>query len=164
MKRIVLVRHAKSVPYGYENDYERDLQARGREDALLVSSDVEKREVFPDAIVSSPAKRALETALIYANALGYDTGKIRTDQTIYDGLTTAEFLEIIHSLPNEVNTVFFFGHNPDIHYFVHNLLSSYDWDMPTCATVAIDFPVNGWKEVQPRSGTMAFRLIPKMLR
>ena len=37
MKRVVIVRHAKSVPYGYEDDFNRYLTERGEKDAAKIS-------------------------------------------------------------------------------------------------------------------------------
>ena len=63
MKRVIIVRHAKSVPYGYDDDFNRDLKyPRGFSDAAKVSGEFRKQQVFPDLIISSPAKRALKTA------------------------------------------------------------------------------------------------------
>ncbi len=38
MKRVIIVRHAKSVPYGYDDDFHRDLTDRGIHDAEKISS------------------------------------------------------------------------------------------------------------------------------
>jgi phosphohistidine phosphatase len=48
--------------------------------------------------------------------------------------------------------------------FTGNLLKSYHDDMPTCATVGIDFQVGSWKQVEARTGENAFRLTPKMFK
>jgi phosphohistidine phosphatase len=66
MKRVVLVRHAKAVAYGYEDDFNRDLRDSGVIDAQRVSNELKARGVFPDKIISSPALRALKTARIFA--------------------------------------------------------------------------------------------------
>ncbi|MGM0619761.1 MAG: SixA phosphatase family protein [Bacteroidota bacterium] len=164
MKRVVIVRHAKAVPYGYDDDFSRDLRDRGKNDAKLVSDELKKQEIKPDAMISSPAKRALKTARIFAGQLGFKEKNIREVPEIYDGLTTSEFVELINELPDDSETVFFFGHNPGFHYFTANLLKHYNEDMPTCATVGIDFDVESWKEVKARTGRQAFRLIPKMFK
>ena len=164
MKRVVIVRHGKSVPYGYEDDFNRDLRDRGRNDAKLVSQELKKQGVFPDEMISSPAKRAIKTAQIFADNLGFEENRIVEIEDIYDGLTTNEFLGIIQKLPDDVETVFFFGHNPGFYYFVANLLSEFYGDMPTTSTVGIDFDVNTWQEVATRSGKRAFHLIPKMFK
>jgi len=164
MKRVVIVRHAKAVPYGYDDDFNRDLRDRGKNDAALVSKELKKKGIVPGLMISSPAKRALKTARIFAENLEYEKNQIRENKNIYDGLTTSEFLELIQSLPEETETAFFFGHNPGFYYFVSNLLKHYNQDMPTCCTVAIDFNVESWKKVEARTGEIAARLTPKMLK
>lgn len=164
MKRVVIVRHGKAVPYGYEDDFNRDLRDRGKSDAALVSQELKSRNVVPDLIISSPAKRAIKTARIFANNLGYPQSSILQEQDIYDGLTTNEFIEIIRDLSEEIETVFFFGHNPGFYYYVANLLKEFRSDMPTTSTVGIDFDVQNWTEVEARSGDMAFHLMPRLLK
>lgn len=162
MKRVVIVRHGKSVSYGYEDDFNRDLSDRGKKDAKKISTELSDRGIKADAIISSPAKRALKTARIFAETLNFERNKITEVQDIYDGLTTSEFLELIRELPENTNTVFFFGHNPGFHYFAGNLMSDFLSDMPTCSTVGIDFQANTWQEIEARSGIKAFHFIPKM--
>ncbi len=164
MKRVVIVRHAKSVHYGYDDDFSRDLADRGKKDAKLVSSELREREIFPEIMISSPAKRALKTARIFAENLNYERSKIKEVEDIYDGLTTTEFITLIHETPEEADTAFFFGHNPGFQYFVANLLKDFYGDMPTCSTVGIDFNVDSWKDISARTGNLAFHFIPKMLK
>ena len=164
MKRIFIVRHAKSVPYGYDDDFNRDLRERGKKDARMVSKELLKKGIMADAMISSPAVRAIKTARIFAENMGFKKKNIQEMEEIYEGLTTSEFLDIIKKLPDRLRTVFFFGHNPEFHYFTSYLLKSYNNEMPTCATIGIDFSVNKWQEVEARSGAQAIRIIPKMLK
>jgi len=164
MKRVVIVRHAKSVPYGYEDDFNRDLSNRGKNDAKLVSSELEKKGITPDVMVSSPAKRAIKTARIFAENLNFDKKSIIQNEDIYDGQTTSEFLEMIQGLPENAETAFFFGHNPGFHYFTSNLLKHFGGDMPTCSTVGIDFDADSWKNVEARTGQKAFHIVPRMFK
>jgi len=164
MKRVVIVRHAKAVPYGYEDDFNRDLTDRGKNDAALVSSELKNKGIEPGLFVSSPAKRAIKTARIFAGNLEYARNRIIENEKIYDGLTTSEFVELIHSLPDDAQTVFFFGHNPGFHFFVNNLLKKMVSELPTCATIGIDFDTASWKKVEARTGDLAFRITPKMLK
>jgi phosphohistidine phosphatase len=164
MKRIVIVRHGKAVPYGYEDDFNRDLRERGVNDAGLVSHELNKQNIFADLMISSPAKRAIKTARVFAENLKYPEKNIVEMEDIYDGLTTGEFVEVIQQLPQDADTVFFFGHNPGFYYFVANLLPEFYGDMPTTSTVGIDFEVNTWQEVETRSGKLAFHLVPRMFK
>jgi len=163
MKQVVIVRHAKAVPYGYENDFERDLTDRGENDADKLGKEMKRKGIQPDVIISSPAKRALKTARIFAESLGFEKNRIQEIQNIYEGLTTAEFLHLIHQLPESAETAFFFGHNPGFHYFVSNLLKNFTGDMPTCSTVVIRFEVDSWQKVEARAGSLVFQLVPRML-
>lgn len=164
MKRVVIVRHAKSIPYGYDNDFNRDLSDRGKNDAKLISQELKRKGVVPDAMISSPAKRAIKTARIFAENLGFNRKDILEAEVIYNGQTTSEFLEMIQKLPEETETVFIFGHNPGFHYFVSNLLKNFDGDMPTCSTVGVDFNVDTWKNTEARTGQKAFHLVPRMFK
>ncbi len=164
MKRVVIVRHGKSVPYGYEDDFNRDLRERGKKDAEKISSELQQQGIKADTIISSPAKRAIKTARIFAENLNFNKKDILQIEDIYDGLTTSEFLELIHNLPEESETAFFFGHNPGFYYFVNNLLNRFDGDMPTCSTVAIDFEIDSWSEIKARTGNLAFQLVPRMFK
>jgi phosphohistidine phosphatase len=164
MKRVVIVRHGKAVPYGYEDDFTRDLRDRGKDDAKLVSQELKKRGIYPDKMISSPAKRAIKTARIFAENLDYEKGNIIELEEIYEGMSTDEFLGMIQQLAVDDHTVFFFGHNPGFYYFVSNLLTEFYSDMPTTSTVGIDFEVNTWHEVETRSGKLAFHLVPKMFK
>lgn len=164
MKQVVIVRHGKAVPYGYEDDFTRDLRERGKKDAKLISDELKKRSIKPDKIISSPAKRAFKTAMIFAENLDFRRQDIITVEDIYDGLTTDDFLELIKTLPPEANTVFFFGHNPGFYYYVCNLLDEFYNDMPTTSTVGINFDIKNWEDVEARSGKLAFHLVPRMFK
>lgn len=164
MKRVVIVRHGKAVPYGYDDDYNRDLRPRGKSDAKLICNELERRNIVPELMISSPAKRALKTARYFAENLGYDPLLIQEEQDIYNGLTTQQFIDLIHELPENANNVFFFGHNPGFYYFVANLLKSFNSDMPTTSTVGIDFQVENWKDIEARKGDLAFHLVPRMFK
>ena len=80
MKTLFLIRHAKSswddtaLP-----DKDRPLGDRGRRDAPKMGKRLAKRDVKPDLILSSPARRALTTAEIVAKKLDYKLKDIVVD-------------------------------------------------------------------------------------
>ena len=66
MKTVLFVRHGKSS-WDYEvNDRDRPLKERGVNDAYAVSSEFKKMEIAVDFVYSSPANRALHTAVIFS--------------------------------------------------------------------------------------------------
>jgi len=95
--------------------------------------------------------------------LGYDLKTIRQEEDFYEAATTQGFLDVIQQLPEEVQTVFIFGHNPPISYLVYNLVKSFNGEMPTCSTVGINFPVDKWSEVASHGGKVDFQYVPKSM-
>ena len=164
MKRVILVRHAKSVPYGYDDDFNRNLTEKGETDAEKISSELNIFGIKPDIMVSSPALRAIKTARIFAENLNFNKNNIQKVSEIYYGLSTSEFIELIQELPDTASTVCIFGHNPGFYSYANNLLEYFNGEMPTCSTVGIDFHVDSWKKVSARTGSKAFHLVPKMVR
>ncbi|WP_163717989.1 SixA phosphatase family protein [Mangrovibacterium lignilyticum] len=164
MKRVVIVRHAKATPYGYEDDFNRKLRTSGREDAETVSQKLKALGFSPDLFISSPAKRAYSTAKIYARTFEYEKDNIQKEEELYDGLTTQDFIDMLQLLPDKIETVFVFGHNPTIHYLINNLVRSFNSDTPTCSTAVIEFKVDTWKNIASREGDLAFHLKPKAYR
>ena len=163
MKRVIIVRHAKSVQYGYDDDFNRDLTDRGINDAEKISSRLKEMGLAPDFVIASPATRTMHTANIFCNNLGYDTKSIRQEPAFYGEITTQGFIDYIQQLPENIETVFIFGHNPAVYYLVYNLVKYFNADMPTCSTVAIDFQVDKWNEVNALGGKVAFQLVPKSM-
>ncbi len=164
MKRIILVRHAKSISYGYDQDFERTITDRGEEDAQAISQELKKLNIHPDLIIASPAVRTSQTAWIYADALGYDKKMIRFEKKLFSGKTSENFLAMLQELEDEKETVIVFGHNPTIYYYMNYLMRHFTDDVPTCSTVGIDFDVDSWSKLRSGQGEMAFRFIPDMFR
>ena len=162
MKRVILVRHAKSVSHGYDQDYDRILAERGEEDAHTISLELQKMGIHPDLIIASPAVRTTQTARIYAETLGYPFKSILFEKKLYSGKTSENFLALLKELEDEKETVIVFGHNPTIYYYMHFLIHNFNDDVPTCSTVGIDFEVDSWSKLNERGGKMVFRFIPDM--
>ena len=83
MKTLVLVRHGKSSWESFVSDFERPLIQRGVEDISLVAKN--SISILPThfSIWSSTAKRASETALIFAKNIYFPSNKIIFKQELY---------------------------------------------------------------------------------
>jgi bisphosphoglycerate-dependent phosphoglycerate mutase len=105
MKTLFLIRHAKSswddtaLP-----DKDRPLNDRGKRDAPKMGKRLAKRDVKPDLILSSPAKRALTTAEIIAKKLDYKLKDIVVDDRLYAG-AVHDLLNVIHKLGDKPKRV-----------------------------------------------------------
>ena len=143
MKTLFLVRHAKSsrdepaLP-----DKERPLNDRGKRDAPKMGERLAKRDVAPDLILSSPAKRALKTAQIIAKKLDYKVADIVVDERLY-ATGADELLRVIRKLGAKPKTVMLFGHNPELTELAHRL-SNKITRLPTCAVAEFTFDAKSW--------------------
>ncbi len=164
MKRLILVRHAKTISHGYDQDFDRTLTERGEEDALKISLELRKMEINPDLLIASPAVRTSQTAGIYAKNLDYSASSILFKKKLYSGMTAENLLAMLQEMEDEKETIIVFGHNPTIYYYMHFLMNEFTRDVPTCATVGIDFDVDSWSKLREHGGKMAFMFIPDMFR
>jgi phosphohistidine phosphatase len=146
MKRtIVFIRHAKTKPAGlFQSDFDRVLTERGEQDAPAIGARLKLQGLQPDLIVSSPAKRAVQTARKIAKATNFDTGNINWEDRLYHA--APKVLEtVISSIPDTVNTLFIVGHNPGITEFVNDLSPLFRFDnMPTCGVIAARLEADEW--------------------
>jgi phosphohistidine phosphatase len=83
--RLMLMRHAKSDRSDPgARDFDRPLTKRGREAVVPMAKWLRKKGFVPGRILSSPAVRARETALLLARELDIDDSDIQWEQAIYD--------------------------------------------------------------------------------
>ena len=146
MKTLILVRHAKSsrddpsLP-----DRDRPLDDRGRLDAPKMGKRLARRGVKPELLLTSPALRALTTAQLVAEELGYKRKDIVVDDRLYAG-SSDDLLDVIRALDKKLDCVMLVGHNPEFTDLA-NRLSSEIIDMPTGAVAEFDFETKAWSDV-----------------
>ena len=161
MKTLYLIRHAKSSWKNLDiQDIQRPLKKRGKKDASLMVQSLIKKNIKPDIIITSPAKRAIETAKILAGGLNYPVRKIvRESSLYYDGAT--EFLELIHNIDNSLNHVFLICHNPELTDYANYFSNQKVDNISTCGIYCLEFDIKSWKEVSANSGKLVFFDYPK---
>lgn len=159
MKTILLNRHAKSDWNNIDlTDFERPLNNRGERDAPEMAERLLEKNIKIDKIITSPAIRAISTARVFAEKL--EINEIQEEKDIYhSGEITIK--KLVNELPDNINTVLFFGHNPDFtslaRYFSGELFAN----VPTCGIVCIDFDINTWKKIHQKNGKVRFFDFPK---
>ncbi|HEY0029451.1 MAG TPA: histidine phosphatase family protein [Bacteroidia bacterium] len=144
MKTLYLIRHAKS-DWAIANlpDIDRPLNERGYTDAHKMSLVLKAKKVSPDLIISSPAIRAISTALIFSRNLEVDPLAISVVKDLYN-TNPKEYLKTIRSVENKHNTVFIFGHNPIITNSVNSMITSFTKEMSTCSIAGIQCDTEKW--------------------
>lgn len=161
MKTLYLIRHAKSDwSIGHLSDIDRPLNERGYGDAHKMSLVLKEKKIVPDLIISSPAVRAISTALIFCRALDYDPKSILINKQLYD-TSVKEYIQAISKIDNKHQTVFLFGHNPTITNTANSLTNALAEEMPTCAIVGVLSDVKEWDVFSKNTNTLSLFDVPK---
>ncbi|NJN25640.1 MAG: histidine phosphatase family protein [Cyclobacteriaceae bacterium] len=163
MKKIFVVRHAKSSWDEPElEDFDRPLNKRGKKSAPEMGKRMQQRGIAPDLLISSPAKRAFATAKLIARELSISPEKIQKEPRFYEA-TIPDFVGVLQSLSDEVNTVMIFSHNPGLTDLVNYLSDAGIFNVPTCGIAEIDLDIAGWKELDKRKGRLVLFDYPKWI-
>ena len=160
MKTWVMVRHAKSSWELNLLDRERPLADRGVKDAILVGQELNRHNLHIDQVFSSPAKRALDTALLMVSELGLSTHNIQIEDDLYD-FVGEQSLSFVLSLPNDFHTIMTFGHNHACTHLAQSLGNCTEANIPTATAVIFHFDVSLWSDIQQCNCTS---IRPKTLR
>lgn len=161
MKKLFIVRHAKSDQSFFGNDFERPLNERGKNDAPAMAKRLQEKKIQIDALVCSPAVRAKKTAELFAENLKLPKGEIIFVSALYHAAPEA-FYEVIAALPDSLNSVAIFSHNPGITYFVNSLKTKTQVDnMPTCAVFAVQTDITHWSGFLKAEKKLLFFDYPK---
>ena len=161
MRILYLTRHAKSSwDDPRMDDFDRPLNERGERDAPYMARVFKDRGEPVDLLVSSPARRAITTARTFAQALGVEEAGIQQERAIYLAPVNT-LLQVVTKLPDTHKRVMLFGHNPGFSELVERLSDAGVGELPTCATVRIDLPVDSWREASAGLGTLVWLDHPK---
>ncbi len=161
LKQLFVIRHGKSDWSGLgQLDFERPLNARGLRDAPLMAQFLKKQSILPDLIVSSPANRALTTAQLFAKEYGIAETDILAIPSIYE-CVVADLYAAIHQLPDSLETVFLFAHNPSLTYFANELTETYIPNIPTCGVVQIKAVAPSWQRFNHVTAKVEAQWFPK---
>jgi phosphohistidine phosphatase len=111
---LYLLRHGYAEPFGEEGrcDEDRALTPIGRELLLRAAPEMRRRGVSPGVILSSPFRRARETAELLLSALSPPRGLLIVE-VLASGVPPESLLEVVGS--HEAHgPVLLVGHNPEI--------------------------------------------------
>jgi phosphohistidine phosphatase len=163
MKRLILVRHAKS---SWKNaalaDSDRPLNGRGKRDAPRMGLFLAEHGIVPDIILASPARRARKTASLLAGEISGAAGRILIDPALYEA-SVGVLLERVRALDETWQQVMLVGHNPGLTDFA-NLLTAIGVDnLPTCSVLVADLDSALWRETSPGCGRAVLYVVPKEL-
>ena len=161
MKTLILIRHAKSSwDVAGQSDSERPLNERGKNDAPEMAKRLKERGIKVDLFVSSPAKRARQTAKLFAEEYGVKKDEILLIENLYMA-TQPGFIDSVSQLDDKFDVAALFSHNPGITEFASSLTNVRVDDMPTCAMFALQIETDKWKDFQEAEMKFLFFDYPK---
>ena len=165
IKHLFLLRHAKS---SWDDptlaDHDRPLAPRGRRAAKVMAEHLGRKGIAPELVLCSPARRTRETLARIEPGLGRNPD-VRIDSELY-AASAAALLEVLHEVPDEVESVMLIGHNPGIQELALSLarggheIPRLRSKFPTAALVTLE--LNGtWRELAPGSAELVSFVKPK---
>lgn len=161
MKTIYFVRHAKS---SWDNpmlrDIERPLGGRGLKDAPFMARMLKDKGVQPDLLLSSPATRAYSTALFFADAFAVEHASVQLEPRIYEAYPE-DIMVIISKLPDVLDTVLLFGHNPTFTTLANRFSPTYIDNVPTCGIFKVEASVDSWNDFHAPDTKLTAFYFPK---
>jgi phosphohistidine phosphatase len=169
MRRLMLLRHAKSDRPEGVDDHERPLAKRGRQKSPLIGIYMAKERLRPNLAIVSTARRARETWKLVRSAFKHDISR-QKEPRIYDASAKA-ILDVINETAPDVKALLLVGHNPGLQDLAFKLigkgnksdLSQLHRKFPTAGLVVIDFDVKRWRDVAEGLGQLERFETPKSI-
>ena len=117
-RHLYVLRHAKSSwDEPGKPDHDRPLAPRGRRAIKVIADYVSTKDIQPDLVLCSTARRTLETMAGVAPA-----GERLIERPLYDA-TADQLIERLRRLPSAARSVMVIGHNPAMQMLVLKLAS-----------------------------------------
>jgi len=166
MKRLILIRHAKSSwSEPGLSDRDRPLNARGRTAAEKIGRWLADNGHAPGQVLSSPARRCRETWERIAAQLNAPP-----EPELIDRLYLADPDEMLATLKAAAEgSVVMLGHMPGIGEFAralrrdppprHDIFRKY----PTGGMLILDFAADSWESILPGTGRLVAWITPRTL-
>lgn len=152
MKTLYILRHAKS---SWDNpnlaDFERPLNTRGLDSVPVMGEIIQKHNFYPVYMLSSPAKRAEQTAVLIKNKAGIKP-QIQYDERIYEA-SPQMLLQVLAEVDTGNESVMLVGHNPGLEGLIR-FLTGENQAMPTAALAVIDLNIENWADAVADCGSL----------
>jgi phosphohistidine phosphatase len=141
-----------------KKDEKRGLDKEGIEQCGYVGRALAALDAQVDAMVSSPLKRATQTASLVGNEMGFE-GKLQTEAALRPQGTFAEFRKLLDKYA-KLDAIMVVGHNPNLSEFLGRVVSA------TGCEAAMELRKGAVAKVELRrsSGSLSWCLTPKIVR
>jgi phosphohistidine phosphatase len=165
MKRLIFIRHGKAEDGSPEiSDFERSLTLKGKVISRLMARKLVEKEQSPGIILTSPAFRALETALIFAGEYGMNAENVIMNSNIYYRMSFQKLPSILSGINEDAEVVTLFGHNPSFTQIANNLSKEGCDFIPKSGVICISFKIMTWSEIGRNNGKIEYFLKPEKIQ
>jgi phosphohistidine phosphatase len=123
MMHLYLIRHGIAVDREEPNcppDTERPLTPKGMKRSHAAALGLRALDVKPAAVLTSPWLRAVQTAEIFCEAIGYSSKKIIRTDALKGTSAPSDLVRELQSMKARV--VLCFGHEPHLHLIIGHVL------------------------------------------
>jgi phosphohistidine phosphatase len=146
-KTLHIVRHAKSS-WDYESisDIDRPLKLKGIQNAYEMARRIKIRNTLPDLMITSPANRAIHTAIIFARVFEFPLDRIIIEENLY-GAEEKSLMDMIKKTDNKLSSLMIFGHNPEFTNFANIFIKDTIDNISTAGIVSLVFDTDDWKDI-----------------
>ena len=158
MKTVVLMRHAKAEPeYSDCRDFDRSLTEDGRAMAQKSAEQLKEAGIQVGQILTSSARRTLQTAQIVAETLCPDAPLLAMDE-LYLAAPASYITAVRQQAENDIHSVLLVGHNPGI----AQLMSSWAEDhfsVPPATISVFQIPLQQWEQLSEGQSDCELKLL-----
>ncbi len=162
MKKIVFVRHGRAEdPESEITDFERSLTLKGKTISRMMAKKLRETEREPGLIITSPAFRSLETAMIFASELEVKPENMILVSDLYDKADLNVLFKILNTISEKTNNIILFGHNPAFTQIADRLCRGGCEFLTKTSVVCISFLTSKWTEIKPGKGKLEYFLKPE---
>jgi phosphohistidine phosphatase len=161
MKKLIFIRHGKAEEESPEvSDFERSLTPKGKAISRRMAIKLLEKERSLGTVFTSPAFRALETALIFAGEYGINAEEIILNSDIYLRMSLQNLPSLLSCIKEDTNIVTLFGHNPSFSQIADNLSEDGCEFIPKNGIVCLSFNILAWSEIMRNAGRIEYHLKP----
>ncbi|MER6424564.1 histidine phosphatase family protein [Streptomyces sp. NPDC001137] len=167
LRRLVVLRHAKSAWPAGVPDHERPLAPRGLRDAPAAGRALAEADCLPDLALCSTAVRARQTWEL-ASAQWGTPPPVRSDPRLY-AADVSDLLTAVHEVSAEIETLLLVGHNPGLEELVLELagdslddaLEEVRLKFPTSAIAVLAWHGPAWDALAPGTALLTSMIVPR---
>ncbi|HKK63961.1 MAG TPA: histidine phosphatase family protein [Bacteroidales bacterium] len=145
-RKLFIIRHGKSSWESVVNDIDRPLTERGVRNNYAMAHKLKDDMVVPEAVYTSPATRAFNTAIIMSQIWELKDHNIFVRNKLYLP-EVDDIYSVVYEIPNDFSSVAIFGHNPGFTHFVNEFLKDQIDNLPTSGVVVLSLKLNSWTDL-----------------